>query len=253
MTSRYLGGFPGLCEDQRCFDDGQPFSDPPPEVSRNILQHQLTSPTCPTDLVYIYLEYPSNTGSAVLDALIARNMDRIFADYKKRSVAMSCNDFEGCRGHCLPAGFEIKHYLQRSGPGYLSVFRVDRFIGNFRPTGHLKGTVDYKFENYSLISGAPLTLKDVFNNPKEAIPLFWQKVEASIQTEGKNPCLLKNYRIAGRSISARRLEPGDFLLTRGGATVALVNDRPGPCPSQAIDLSIEDMLEIGAFQALWGR
>jgi hypothetical protein len=253
MKSAFLGGFPGLCEESYCFDDGQPLSDPPPEIKRNILQHQLTSPTCPTDLVYIALEYPSNTGSSALDARIAKTMDRTFAQNTKQAVNLSCNDFEGCLGHCLPVGFEIKHYIQRPGPGYLSLFRVDRFIGTFRPNRHMRGTVDYKFENYSLVSGQPLKLKDIFVNPNKSVPLFWQRVEKLIKTEGSAPCSIRRYKVSGRSISNQRLEPGDFILTRGGATVAITNSSsPGACLSQAIDLSIQDMIDIGAYPALWG-
>ncbi|MDR1049736.1 MAG: hypothetical protein LBP95_01390 [Deltaproteobacteria bacterium] len=252
MTSKFLGGFPGLCEDSRCFDDGQPLADPPPDVGRVILQHQLTSPTCPTDLIYIFLEYPSNTGSEALDKAVARTMDDVFDRDQKQALNLACNDFEGCRGNCLPIGFEIKHYIQRPGPGYISFFRVDRFIGNFRPDRHAKGTVEYKFENYSLKTGQKLRPKDVFENPGKAAPLFWKKVAELVSNQGQNGCSLKNYRVSQRAISNGRLETGDFILTRGGATVALIGTAPGTCVSKALDLSIQDMLDIGAFRAIWG-
>jgi hypothetical protein len=251
MKSDYLGGFPGLCEDDQCYDNGVPNSDPPPEITRNILQHQLTSPTCATDLVWISLEYPGNTGSPALDARMAKAMDSLFKNYQNRAEALLCNDFEGCLGHCLPVGYEIKQYVHQSGPDYLSVFRVDRFLGNFRQNRHVRGTIAYKFENYSLKTGAPLRLKDIFANPNTAVPKFWAKVGELVSKEPG--CALKSLRVNGRSISSRHLEPGDLILTRGGATVALTARANDPCRSQALDLTVPDLIEIGAFPALWGQ
>ncbi|MDR1111244.1 MAG: hypothetical protein LBP92_11265 [Deltaproteobacteria bacterium] len=251
MSSQFLGGWPGLCEDDQCYDDGTPASDPPPEIRRHILQHQLTSPTCPTDLIYVFLEYPGNTGSAALDARLAKSMEQALRDYKSKANGLTCNDFEGCLGHCLPVGFEIKQYIQRPGPGYLSIFRVERFIGNFRQNRHIRGTVSYKFENYSLETGAPLRLADIFAGPAKAVPLFWAKVDELVSRGGD--CSVKHLRVSGRRVSGQRLEPGDLILTRGGATVALSGQGSGPCRSQAVDLSVEDMLSVGAFPALWGR
>jgi hypothetical protein len=216
MSSKHLGGFPGQCEDDQCYDDGTPLADPPPEISRHILQHQLTSPTCSTDLIWISLEYPGNTGSAALDARLAKAMEKVFKNYRNRADNLTCNDFEGCMGHCLPVGFEIKQYVHQSGPGYLSIFRVERFIGNFRQNKHIRGTVTYSFENYTLQTGALLRLKDIFVNPITAVPLFWEKVGQQISKEGG--CSLKNLKVNGRGISSRHLEPRDLILTRGGAT-----------------------------------
>jgi hypothetical protein len=250
MSSTYLGGFPGLCEDDQCYDNGVPINDPPPHLTRHILQHHLTSPTCATDLIWITLEYPGNTGSPDLDANLAKSMDTLFKNYKNRSDTLLCNDFAGCLGHCLPVGFEIKHYAHQSGPNYLSIFRVDRFFGNFRQDKHMRGTISYKFENYSLISGAPLRLKDIFINPNQAVPLFWAKVDELISTD-KN-CALKNLQISARGISRQRLDPTDLILTKGGATIVLTAKASAPCVSRALDISISDMVLIGAYPALWG-
>ncbi|MDR2386168.1 MAG: hypothetical protein LBE80_01110 [Deltaproteobacteria bacterium] len=249
MTSQFLGGFPGLCEDDQCYDNGRPLSQPPPDLTRHILQHQLTSPTCPTDLIWISLEYPGNTGSPALDANLAKAMEGTFNDHKNRADSLSCNDFEGCLGHCLPVGFEIKQYVHQSSPEYLSIFRVERFLGNFRQNRHIRGTVNYVFENYSLISGEKLRLKDIFVKPNRAVPKFWAKVSQLIAKD--SGCSLRNLRLKGRSISTGHLEPGDLILTRGGATIALTAQASSPCRSQALDLSVAEMLEIGAYPALW--
>jgi hypothetical protein len=249
MTSKYLGGFPGMCEGNQCYDDGAPISDPPSHVARNILQHQLTSPGCPTDYVWISLEYPSQTGSDALDSRLAKSMDNTFKGYKKKAENLACNDFEGCQGLCLPVGYEIKQYVHQSGSGYLSVFRVERFTGNFRQNRQIRGTVAYKFENYALQTGTLLRLKDIFINPNAAVPLFWAKIEELIAPN--KACALKSLKVNGRNISAKRLEPNDMILTREGATVALTGQAPGPCPSQAVDLSAKEMIEIGAYPALW--
>ncbi|MDR1677659.1 MAG: hypothetical protein LBS44_04620 [Deltaproteobacteria bacterium] len=250
MTSQYLGGFPGLCEDDQCYDDGLPLNEPPPELSRHILQHQLTSPSCPTDLIWITLEYPGKTGNASLDARMAQNMEKVFKSYQKQAANLACNDFDGCLGHCLPVGFEIKQYVHQSSPDYLSIFRVERFMGNFRRNRHIRGETVYKFENYTLLTGVQLRLKDIFVNPNKAVPLFWKKVGELVSKE--NSCTLKNLKINGRSISGQHLEPNDLILTRGGATVALTGKASGPCRSQAVDLAIKEMIEIGAYPAIWG-
>jgi hypothetical protein len=249
VTSQYLGGWPGLCEDGQCYDDGLPSSDAPNEVKRHILQHQLTSPTCPTDLVYISIEYPSNTGSEALDQRLLKNAEKKFDEAKKKALQLTCNDFYGCLGACLPVGMEIKYYLHRPSAGYLTVFQIERFIGNFRQNRHLRGTVAYSFANYNLTTGVPLTLKDIFINPGKAVPRFWKKVE-EVLAKNEN-CQLRQFTVNDRRVGTSSLDPTDLIFTRGGATIALFSPKAGPCRSEAIDLSIEEMLDLGANPAIW--
>ncbi|MDR1487920.1 MAG: hypothetical protein LBT62_08045 [Deltaproteobacteria bacterium] len=250
VTSRYLGGWPGICEDGQCYDDGVPLSDGPADVKRHILQHQLTSPTCPTDLIYISIEYPSNTGSEALDQRLLKAAEKNFNQAKKRALQLTCNDFYGCLGVCLPIGIEHKYYFQTPSAGYLSLFEVERFIGNFRQNSHLRGTVDYSFTNYNLTTGAPLTLKDIFKSPNKSVPAFWKKIE-QVLSENNN-CRLDKLYVGGRRISSVSLNPKDLILTRGGATIAVWSPKSGTCRSEAIDLTIQEMIEIGANPAVWG-
>jgi hypothetical protein len=251
MRSEHLGGFPGLCEDGQCYDDGTPSSDPPPESKRRLLQHQLSSPSCPTDLVYISIQFPEGTGSPALDRKLAAAMERRFAAYKRKAMELSCNDFDGCSGHCLPVGMEIRAYVHQSSPSHLSIFEVERFIGNFRRNRHYRGTTSWTFANYSLPSGQALALKDLFPQPFSAVPKLWDKVDEVLSASGN--CPASRMLVSGRRVSRQRLDPTDLLLSRGGATLALATPKAGGCRPQAVDLDVETMLEIGAAPALWGR
>ncbi|MDR3204018.1 MAG: hypothetical protein LBV23_04640 [Deltaproteobacteria bacterium] len=252
VASKFLGGWPGICEDDICHDDGAPLSFTPPEAKRRLLQHQLTSPTCPTDLVFVSLEYYSDTGSPILDKNWFNQAQGRFENYKKRAMDLVCNDFEGCSGLCLPVGFEVKVYLQQSSPSYLSVFQVERFFGNFRRERHVRGTVKYSFLNYSLISGAPLTLQDLFPKPLEAVDKIWKKVDSILEQSGN--CLSKNMLLtSGRQVTPKNLTINDFLLSQNGATLALYSRGANRrCQSQAIDLTVNELVEIGANRSLWG-
>lgn len=251
MRSAFLGGWPGLCEDGQCYDDGTPISDPPPESKRRLLQHQLASPSCPTDLVYVTVQYPENTGSPALDKRLSVAMEGKFRLFLKRAMELSCNDFDGCSGHCLPVGMEIRQYVHQSSPNHMSIFEVERFIGNFRRNRHYRGTMSFSFANYSLETGRPLILKDIFLKPVTAVPKFWAKVDDALKSSDN--CPFKDLLVSGRRISGKHLEATDFILTKGGATLALTTPKAGSCRSQAIDLDVESMLEIGADPALWGR
>ncbi|MDR1655966.1 MAG: hypothetical protein LBT47_00205 [Deltaproteobacteria bacterium] len=251
LRSDYLGGWPGLCEDGQCYDDGTPFSEPPVDSRRRILEHQLASPSCPTDLVFIYIDYPENTGSPALDRRLASAMDKRFAAAKRQALELTCNDFDGCLGQCLPVSIELRQYVHQSSPSYLSIFQVERFIGNFRRNRHIRGTVSYTFINYSLITGAPLTLKDIFLNPNRGVPQFWAKVNELLAASDN--CSIDQMRVSGRRISKVHLTTNDLILNRGGATIALTAPKAGTCRSQALDIDLETMIELGARPALWRR
>jgi hypothetical protein len=243
-----VGGWPGICEDDLCVDDGVPFSDAPEGVRRNILQHQLKSPTCPTDLVYITLEYPENTGSPTLDARLATEMAQKFRAARTEALELSCNDFDGCEGGCLPVGIESHYYLQSPSSRYLSLFRVERFIGNFRRGRHHRGTVRYSFHNYDLRDGRELALKDLFADGARSTPLFWEEVAAKLRESGN--CPPARMLIGDRPAGAKLL-PGDLLLSRQGATIALWNGSDRACAATAVDLPAARLVAIGANPGLW--
>ncbi|MDR2442081.1 MAG: hypothetical protein LBE31_00995 [Deltaproteobacteria bacterium] len=251
LRSEYLGGWPGLCEGQHCYDDGTPLSEPPPDSQRRILEHQLVSPTCVTDLVYITIDYPENTGSFALDQRLEAAMKKKFAAFKAKSMELTCNDFDGCQGRCLPVGFEIKNYVHQSSEKYLSIFQVERFIGNIRRNRQIRATVTYSFANYDLTTGAPLTLKDIFPNANQSVPKFWSKVDELLKAADN--CPAKRLLISGRKITGVHLTPTDLILTRGGATIALTTPKAGTCRPQALDIDVKTMIELGARPALWGR
>jgi hypothetical protein len=249
VESAFLGGWPGVCENDACYDDGQPLSDPPATVHELVLEHQLVSPTCPTDLIYLVIKHPTNTGSPPLDQRLANEMADRFERAKKWAQSLICADFFGCDGECLPVGLEIRHHAHQSGPGYLSLFRVERLSGNRRQNSYLKGSTRHYFFNYRLADGRDLTLEDIFSQPKKSIPIFWAKVEKSLKNLGN--CPLSSFSVDNRRVKPNVLSPNDLLLSRNGATVAL--SAKAPCRPQAVDLAASEMIAIGANPALWGR
>ncbi|MDR1870475.1 MAG: hypothetical protein LBS60_00875 [Deltaproteobacteria bacterium] len=249
MSSAFIGGWPGVCENNACHDDGQPLSDPPASTRERVLEHQLVSPTCPTDLIYLVFKHPTNTGGPPLDQRLAKEMAARFAEAQKWAQTQICADFFGCDGECLPVGLEIKHYAHQSGPGYLSIFRVERLNGNKRQGYRLKGSTRYSFHNYRLADGGDLTLEEIFPEPAKSLPLFWAKVEKSLLARQK--CPLTSYSINDHRVKTTVLAPNDLILSRLGATIALTGR--SPCQSQAVDIATPEMLAIGANPALWGR
>jgi hypothetical protein len=165
-------------------------------------------------------------------------------------MELTCNDFDGCEGHCLPVGFEIRFWPHQSSPDHLSVFEVERFHGNFRRNRHFRGTVAYRFRNYDLRTGTSLVVRDVFPRPA-SIRLFWALVDERLADDGD--CPSNRLMIDGRRVGRDRLSPDDLILTAQGATVALWNRDGDGCRSRTVDLSVDDLLEIGASPALWGR
>ncbi|MDR2140461.1 MAG: hypothetical protein LBR11_01475 [Deltaproteobacteria bacterium] len=249
LQSAFLGGWPGVCENDICYDDGQPLSDPPASIHEQVLEHQLVSSTCPTDLIYLVIKHPSNTGSPPLDQRLAKEMAVRFEQASKWAQSLICNDFFGCQGECLPVGLEIKHHIHQSGPGYLSAFRVERVNGNSRQGSRLRGQATYSFHNYRLADGGDLSLPEIFPDPEKSLPLFWAKVAKSLAAVGN--CPLTSFSINKRRVRLNALEPNDLLLSRGGATIALTTK--SPCRPQAVDLAWSEMVAIGANPALWGR
>jgi hypothetical protein len=249
ISSEWLGGWPGICEDSACADDGTPLSEPPPDIRRNIIEHQLTSQVCPTDLVFITIEYPENTGSLALDVRLADAAAGRFSEARKLALKLSCNDLiDGCGGLCLPAGVESRYYLHQSAPWTLSSFRVDRFIGNFRSGRHERGTVSYAFENFSLATGKELAADEIFPDPRAAAKLFWARADEVLKSRGA--CPSRSYRVSGRP-AGRDLKASDVLLSRRGATLALYTGADKKCVPQALDLPLEEMIALGASPGLW--
>jgi hypothetical protein len=249
LESAYLGGFPGLCEDGLCYDDGHPRPQGLPGATRNILEHQVRSEDCPTDLFFITLEYPANTGNPDLDEKLAGLARQKFEKAKIRAKELACNDFFGCAGLCLPVGAEQMYFLYQSSPNNLSVFLVDRFFGNFRGNRHVRGQVDYTFLNFEISSGLEIGIRDIFPDSRRSVPLFWDLVDKILAKS--NNCPSKNFLVSGRQAQRGELRPRDLLLSSQGATLALFSRRPGTCRSQALDIPSEDMIGIGANPILW--
>jgi hypothetical protein len=244
MDSSYLGGFPGICEDDLCRDDGAPNEEGPPHIKRTFLEHQLRSPTCPTDLVYISIEYPENTGSTDLDAILASEMGMMYDRAMRKALELSCNDIFGCEGHCLPVGFEVRHHLFVPSQRFLSLFRVERFLGNFRGKRHVRGTVKYTFQNRDLLGGKDLKGDELFKDPQASIPLLWKEVDRILLANGNCPSqkLAVNGRVGGKG-----LKTGDFLLSSRGMTLALLPTKAKSCSPVAVDIPKEKLLELGSF------
>jgi hypothetical protein len=249
IRSAFLGGWPGVCESDVCFDDGQPWSKPPARLIERAFEHQLVSPTCPTDLVYIAIKFPANTGNEALDLRLSGDMEARFEQAKNWASSLICADFFGCDDACLPVGLEIRHYIHQSGPDYLSALRVEKIFGNARKGAKLKGSVKETFHNYSLKNGQDLTIEDIFPEPKKSIPLFWAKVAKSLANNGQ--CPLTKFTSRDRRVRTDALKPDDLLLSQDGATVVL--EAAYPCRPQAVDLAFSDLIALGANPALWGR
>ncbi|MDR3154926.1 MAG: hypothetical protein LBW85_11850 [Deltaproteobacteria bacterium] len=250
ISSEWLGGWPGICEDSSCFDDGTPLSEPPPEIRRNIIEHQLKSPVCPSDLVFITIEYPEHTGSLALDLAFAEEAAKKFGAARALALKLSCNDLiDGCGGLCLPAGVESRYFLHKSASWTLSVFRVDRFIGNFRRGRHERGTVEYSFGNYSLVSGKELKATEIFPDPASSARSLWARADMELASRGA--CPSSRYLASGRRPAGRDLRPRDLLLSRRGATLALYTGSDKKCLPQALDLPKSELVALGASPALW--
>jgi hypothetical protein len=253
LKSDYIGGFPGICEDGVCMDNGIPTSFPPPDIRRNILEHQLKSPVCPTDLIYITLEYPENTGSPELDAYLSTAMARKFKEARDRALSMSCNDFlDGCAGGCYPVGIESRYYLHKSAPWTLSIFQVEKFIGNFRKNSHARGTVEYQFLNFNLKTGKQLLLREIFPDPKKSVPLFWKYLNNVLKEKGA-PCAAQSLSLASKRLGGGELKPEDILLSKNGATIALFTQNPSKCQSEVVDIPRQDLIGMGAEPDLWAE
>jgi hypothetical protein len=250
--SQYLGAFPGTCQAGSCPQGEEPASLPPPSLSIARLSHELSSPACLTDRIYIHQEYPTETGSLALDALFESDAKKAFEDAKAKALRMSCNDFlGGCEGYCLPIAFETRLYFQQSSPSYLSVFRVDRFTGNIRKGKSMGSTVDYSFRNYDLATGRELAAAELFPDPKASLPQFWFHV-SSVLERREGSCPLGRLRLNGRAPRGA-LRDRDYLLSSQGLTILLQGDgRPKGCQPQAVDVPKDALLGMGADPKVFG-
>jgi hypothetical protein len=250
--SEFLGVLPEPCQPEYCPPDN-PFSDPPSRLRLVRLSHELSSPACVTDRIFIHYEYPEGTGSPALDSYLKNQVTRKFDSAKAKALKMSCNDFfDGCGGFCLPVSFELSFFFQRSSERLLSILQVERFTGNTRRGRHLNSTVSYHFTNYDLSTGSELKLTDVYADPKKSLPLLWGKAEEILKTMG-DACPLDKYLIGGKKAGGK-LGKNDFLLSRRGMSILLTNAKAGAgCVSLVLDIPVEVLLETGINPELFGE
>jgi hypothetical protein len=180
-------------------------------------------------------------------------MSKKFKDARDKALSMSCNDFiEGCAGGCHPVGMESRYYLHKSAPWILSIFQVEKFIGNFRKNSHQRGTVSYEFLNFNLKTGKLLSARDIFPDPKRSEPLFWAYVNDKLKEKG-NPCSARDLVLSSKRTGGTDFGNKDILLSKKGATLALFTRNPSKCQSEVTDIPLEDMIAMGAEPDLWGE
>jgi hypothetical protein len=250
--SEFWGEFPEPCKQESC-DGGEPESEPPAGLTLGRLTHELSSPACLTDRIFIHHEYPQDTGSEYLDALWGSQALKGFEAAKAKALGMSCNDFlSGCEGQCLPIGFEIRLYFQSSAPGFLSILEAERFTGNTRRGRTLNSTVRFRFSNYELATGRDLSPGELFPGKGFSPKPLWGAAEAILERR-EGACPLARLAVQGRP-AGRDLKRGDFLLSPKGLTILLTPARANGkgCQATALDIPKETVLGLGADPRIFG-
>lgn len=227
------------------------------------LERRLTAPDCPgnyQDFVYFY---PQGFGNVVLDGEIERQVtERFNRDLDERRQGGFC-DQSVCGGaSCKDWGSSRVFEVHRPSANYVSILYTD-----FSDTGGAHPSTTYEGATYSLQTGQPMSLLELFPQSQQSVPKYWQMVykqwcdnvgyKFPLHYQNSEPCgqpdSLSNPNTFTWAGSLADL--GRLVFSPHGASLVLGPYESGSNASGTVvmDFTQDEMIAVGAAPSVWGQ
>lgn len=232
-------------------------------LSAKRLERRLTAPKCRSNYHSFVYFYPQGFGNVVLDGAIEKlASEAIEGEVEDRRQAGFCDQSVCGSASCGFWGTNRTFEIHRPSANYVSVLFTD-----YRDTGGAHPNTSYEGNTYSLQSGQPMSLLDLFPQPQESLPKYWEMVyKRWCENVGnKFPLHYRNPEPCGQPDSATNpntyswaadlADLGRLIFTPQGLSLVLGPYESGSHASGTVvmDFSREEMLAIGAAPSVWGQ
>jgi hypothetical protein len=230
-----------------------------PDLTVRRFSHRSAGPECPQNILSLDFFYPQGFGRPGIDEAVAEIITAQFEERRGGGGEDFFCDPENCGlASCGPWPVEKTFAVYVPSPRFVSILFTEESY-----TGGAHGNLDYEALNYDLDNDRPMTLTDLFPQPKKSVPKYWAKVYAEWcrTRETSFPRHFKAEEMCGETVQppeefreAGDLEDlGRLIFTSLGATLLLGPYESGSFASgsQALDLPKETLLEMGANPAIW--
>lgn len=234
-----------------------------PGLSVKKLERQLIAPKCPTNYQNFVYFYPQGFGNLVLDGEIERLVtERFNREIEERRQAGFCGQSLCGSASCGLWGTTRTFEIHRPSANYVSALFVD-----FSETGGAQPDTVYDGVTYSLLTGRPMTLMELFPQPQESVRKYWDMVYTRwCDNAGyKFPLHYQNSEPCGQPDSMTNPNTftwasglgdlGRLLFTPHGLSLLLGPYESGSkaTGTVAMDFTKEEMMAIGAAPSVWGQ
>jgi len=229
-----------------------------PNLSVRHLSYRSSGPECPQNVLALDFFYPQGFGRPKIDGAVA---ETITAKFEERRNGQFFCDPEFC-GDVSCALWPIEKTFAVHAPSarFVSILFTENSY-----TGGAHGNLVFQVFNFDLENDRPMTLNDFFPRPEESVPRYWGQVYADW-------CRIKGVKFPLHLKSPEKCRPGEtsqppaefqkvgdleelgrLIFTPLGATLLLGPYEAGSYAdgSQALDISKEKLLEMGANPILW--
>ncbi|MDR2301710.1 MAG: hypothetical protein LBF38_06695 [Deltaproteobacteria bacterium] len=244
--------------------NNDPYIDIRPTISPFIrglryttLLNNFVNPNCPNLTLHVGFTYPLNTGSPAVDAFLVKFAQNTFTALSQKDFCLDGNDQEsGVTEHVFKFTAEI------AGNDYLSIFfnGYHFYAGAAHPLGDAASFI------FNVKTHRRLELSDIFENPKQSIPLLWPLlVKGWCRLEFKE--IPTHYKISNGDYGCGRNIPpipsdfldnqvsfdvlGEVFLNHEGMGISLTEPFTHADGRQQITIGREDLLQIGAKPEIW--
>lgn len=234
-----------------------------PGLSAKKLERRLIAPKCPTNYQNFFSFYPQGLGNILLDGQIERQAtERFNRELEERRQGGFCDQTTCGSASCGFWGSTRTFEVHRPSANYVSVLFTD-----FSDTGGAHPNTSYEGTTYSFLTGLPMNLMELFPQPQQSVPKYWEMVykqwcdnvgtKFPLHYQNPEPCgqpdTLANPNTFRWASDLSDL--GRLIFTPHGVSLVLGPYESGSYASGTVvlDFTREEMLAIGAAPSVWGR
>ena len=232
-----------------------------PDLTVHHLSHRAAGPECPQNVLNMDFFYPQGFGRPEIDETVALAITSEFEERLDEGREEFFCDREIC-GSASCGSWPVEKTFAVYSPSdrVVSILFTEESY-----TGGAHGNLDFDVLNFNLENGRPLALTDLFPGPEKSVPAYWGQVYAEW-------CRARGVKFPLHFKSGEKCRPGEVLqvpdefkeagelddlgrliFTPLGVTLLLGPYESGSYASgsQALDISREKLVEIGADPSIW--
>jgi len=244
-------------------DDGNRLPQDWAGLSVKKLERQLIAPDCPSNYQNFVYYYPQGFGSLVVDNEIERLVtERFNQAVEGRNQAGFCDKNNCGAASCGLWGTTRSFEVHRPSANFVSIL-----FNDYSDTGGAHPNTVYEGLTYSLQTGRPMSLMELFPKAPESVPKYWKMVyqrwcenagyKFPLHYQNSEPCDQPDS-LANPNTFTWAENPSDLgrlVFTPHGASLVLGPYESGSNASGTVvlDFSKEEMIAVGASPSIWGQ